>query len=39
MRNSNHRIARETPESEYIWDSIRDEKKETDDNGNSVEYI
>ena len=39
VKNANYRIARETSEPAYIWDSERDGKTEIFDNGNSVEYI
>ena len=38
VRDSNRRIARETSESAYIWDSKGVRKAEIDDNGNSVQY-
>ena len=39
VREDNWRIARETLESVYNWDSERSSKTDIVDDGNSVEYI
>ena len=37
LRDSNQKIARDSSESRYSWDSNRSRKTETFNNGNSVE--